>query len=142
MVREGNGGIGMIYGGIVNDNIVFPVLDLIRKEVKEFGIDHGIPSVKLYRDHPLDAEVVTAVELTYESGLVEEIILIRGSDDESTYPEGLKPTHPDYEYCKYWRLTGVTISYYNKGTNFQQRYEIDLIYDKKGLLDSTTVRKI
>jgi hypothetical protein len=132
----------VIHGGIVNDNIVFPVLDLIRKEMKEFGLDHGIPSVKLYRDHPMDDEIVTAAELTYESGLVEEVILIRGSDDESTYPEGLKPNHPDYEYCKYWRLTSVTISYYNKGMNFQQRYEIKLNYDKRGLLASTVVIKI
>ena len=132
----------MIHGGIVNDNIVFPVLDLIRKELKVFDVDHGIPSVILYRDHPLDDEIVTAAELTYESGLVEEIILIRGSDDESTYPEGIKPNHPDYEYCKYWRLTSVTISYYNKGENTQRRYEIDLNYDRRGLLESTTVTKI
>lgn len=133
----------MIQGGIVNDNIVFPVLDLIRKEVSEqMGVDHGIPSVILYRDHPLDDEVVTAAELTYESGLVEEIILMRGSDDESTYPEGIKPNHPDYEFCKYWRLTSLTLSYYNKGENTQRRYEIDLHYDKRGLLESTTVAKI
>ncbi len=132
----------MIHGGIVNDNIVFPVLDLIHKEMKEQGVDFGIPSVILYRDHPLDDEIVTAAELTYESGLVEEILLTRGSDDESTYPEGLKPSHPDYNFCKYWRLTAVSISYYNKGENAQRRYEIDLHYDKNGLLASTTVTKI
>lgn len=132
----------MIHGGIVNDNIVFPVLDLIRREMKDSGYEFGIPSVVLYRDHPLDDEIVTAAELTYESGLVEEIILVRGSDNESTYPEGLKPNHPDYEYCKYWRLTSVIISYYDKGSNSQRRYEIYLNYDKRGLLESTTVNKV
>ena len=131
-----------MHGGIVNDNIVFPVLDLIRKEMKEQGVDFGIPSVILYRDHPLDDEVVTAAELTYETGLVEEIILTRGSDDVATYPEGLKPNHPDYKYCKYWRLVAVSIAYFNKGENAQRRYEIELNYDKRGLLESTTVTRI
>jgi len=132
-----------MQGGIVNDNIVFPVLDLIRKEMKNQGFEFiGIPSVILYRDHPMDDEVVTAAELTYESGLVEEIILMRGSDDEETYPEGVKSNNPDYDFCRYWRLTSVTITYYNKGENLQRRYDIDLHYDKKGLLVSTTVTKI
>ena len=131
-----------MHGGIVNDNIVFPVLDLIRKEMKEQGVDFGIPSVILYRDHPLDDEVVTAAELTYETGLVEEIILTRGSDDVATYPKGLKPNHPDYKYCKYWRLVAVSIAYFNKGENAQRRYEIELNYDKRGLLESTTVTRI
>lgn len=132
----------MMQGGIVNDNIVFPILDLIRREMKDLEVDDGIPSVKLYREHPLDNEVVTAAELTYESGLVVEIILIRGSDDESTYPEGIKPNSLEYEYCKYWRLTTVILSFYGKGKNSQRRYEIHLNYDKRGLLESTTVVKI
>ena len=132
-----------MYGGIVNDNIVFPVLDLIRKEMKDqYGVDHGIPSVILYRDHPLDDEVVTAAKLTYESGLVEEIVLSRGSDNISTYPEGITSKHPDYAYCKYWRLTSVMLSYFNHGEDSASKYTIDLNYDKKGLLQNTVVTKI
>jgi len=136
--------VGGLFGGNVNDNIVFPVLDLIRQQVKErANVDlKGMPSIKLYRDHPLDDEVVTAVELTYENGLVEEIILVRGSDDDSTFPEGVNLNHPDYNYYKYWRLTSVLISYFNKGENAQRKYEISLIYDKRGLLQGTTLTKI
>ena len=128
--------------GIVNDNIVFPVLDLIKQEMKnKIGTDHGMSSVILYREHPLDDEVVTSAELTYEDGLVEEIILNRGSDDETTYPEGLTPNHPDYDYCKYWRLTSVIISYFWHGEDSAGSYTIGLSYNKKGLLESTTVTK-
>ena len=132
-----------MYGGIVNDNIVFPILDLIRQEIKDqYGLDHGIPSVILYRNHPLDDEIVTAAKLTYESGLVEEMILNRGSEDESTYPEGLKSRHPDYAYCKYWRLTSVMLSYFMHGEEALKKYVIDLNYDKKGLLASTELTRL
>lgn len=132
-----------MQGGIVNDNIVFPVLDLIRQELRDQGkIDHGVPSIVLYRDHPLDDEIVTSAKLTYESGLVEEIILSRGSDDESTYPEGVKQGDHEYNYCKYWRLTSVVFSYFKHDEDPGRSYTIDLNYDKKGLLKSTTIIKI
>lgn len=131
-----------MFGGIVNDNIVFPVLDLIRRELRDKGCEMtGIPSVRLYREHPLDDEIVTSATLTYESGFIEEIGLTRGSDDESTYPEGLKPRHPDYKFCQLWRLTQVGITYVNKGGDPIARYLIGLFYDKRGLLESTTVNR-
>ena len=131
-----------MFGGVVNDNIVFPVLDLIRREIRDKGVDfNGIPSVRLYREHPLDDEIVTTATLTYESGLIEEITLTRGSDDESTYPEGLKPKHPDYEFCRLWRLTQVGITYVNKGGEPIGRYLIGLFYDKRGLLERTSVNR-
>lgn len=129
-------------GGVVNDNVVFPVLDLIRKELKTSGASFdGIPSVTLYRDHPLDEYVVTGATMIYESGMIEEVGLTRGSDDESTYPEGVDESHHDYTYCKLWRLTTVYLSYLNKGGDPIAQYIINLAYDKKGLLESTSVQK-
>lgn len=132
-----------MFGGIVNDNIVFPVLDLIRREIRDRGYDlGGIPAVVLYREHPLDDEIVTSATLTYESNIVEEIVLTRGSDDESTYPEGLKPRDPDYTYCQLWRLTKVNMSYVNPGGELIVGYVIGLYYDKRGLLERTTVSRL
>lgn len=132
-----------MVGGIVNDNIVFPVLDLIRKEMKSQGYRFdGIPSVILHRDHPLDRYIVTAANLMYESGLEEEIILSRGSDDETTYPEGVEVGHPEYEFCRYWRLTEVTITYFRQGEELIESYTIRLFYNKDGLLESTDVSRM
>ena len=129
-----------MFGGIVNDNLVFPVIDLIRREMRDRGCGlDGMPSVKLYREHPIDDEIVTAATLKYESGTIEEIILHRGSDDVSTYPEGLKPRHPDYEFCQLWRLTKVSIIYVSPGGDPIAQYLIGLFYEKRGLLDYTTV---
>lgn len=132
-----------MFGGVVNDNLVFPIIDLIRREMRDKGNGmDGMPSVKLYREHPMDDEIMTSATLTYESGMVEEIGLTRGSDDVSTYPEGLKPRHPDYKFCQLWRLTQVSIIYVNPGGEPIAQYQIGLFYDKRGLLDHTTVNRM
>lgn len=62
--------------GIVNENIVFPVLDLIHRELRKYSSTsnsnssplEGEPSVTLYREHMQDPDRVTGADLFYESG--------------------------------------------------------------------------
>lgn len=137
--------------GLVNDNIVFPVLDLIKDAIRDHLIKYhmeegdpfqGTPSVELFREHPLDDEKVTGATLTYESEYALDIVLEYGSDDESTYPEGVDSSHDDYEYYRYWRLTSVTTALISPAGEELVSYNIGLNYDKRGLLTGTTVARI
>lgn len=131
-----------MFGGVVNDNIVFPVLDLIKRELNSQGYNFdGIPSVNLYRDHPLDNTRVTSIDLIYESGVRETIILGLGSEDIYSYPKDVTPNSHDYEFFRYYRLNEVTVTYYNKGGGVIANYKIGLNYDYNGLLVGTSILK-
>lgn len=129
----------MMVGAIPNENIIYPIIDLIRREVRNFtGLsDDDIPDVTLYRNHPMDEEVLTAVDLDYANGFSEHIVLGLGSEDESTYPEGIKANEIDY--YKHFRLTSVSITVFNPSGLVVKEYIIRLNYDNKGLLKGTTV---
>lgn len=136
--------------GIVNENIVFPVLDLIRAELRKLHLSEkviqdpfeGIPSVTIFREHPLDPEVVTGAELLYDSLYVMDIYLKFGSEDESTYPDGVDINHHDYDYYRNWRLTHVTTSVLDPNGDTIITYHISLNYDNRGFLTGTTVSRI
>ncbi|BAU28166.1 hypothetical protein DFP93_101243 [Aneurinibacillus soli] len=115
--------------GIVNDYLIYPVLDLIKAGVKdamsnvkdaEDGIDffNGIPSVELIRDHPNDSSktFLTQVIQTYENGYVMSVRLLYG-DDSSPYHK--------------WRLSGVISSLMNEEGELVLQHELVLLYGER-----------
>lgn len=123
-----------------NQNIIYPVLDLIRREIAALSGDLGIASVKLHRNHPIDPETVTSADLFYLSGEHHHVALTLGSTDESTFPSRM--TKADYEFCRFFRLNSVLISHVSNGGGNVGGYIIDLYYDKNGLLDRTNVTEL
>lgn len=136
--------------GIVNENIVFPVLDLIHREINKYmSINNmegnpfdGEPSVTLYREHPMDAERVTGADMLYESMWKISIWMKFGSEDDTGFPAGVGYAHPDYSYYKYFRLTQVTARTFNPGGESVVTYHIGLNYDDEGRLTGTSVNRI
>lgn len=70
---------------IVNENLVYSILDLVRKELKKDHSDHGsstpfndVPSAVLFREHPQSDVVVTKVELNYSGDYLAQVHLIYG----------------------------------------------------------------
>lgn len=136
--------------GIVNDNIVFPVLDLIHREIRkhynaqniEADPFEGEPSVALFREHPMDAERVTGVDMYYESAWKVSVWMKFGAEDDLAFPAGVGFAHPDYAYYKYFRLTQVTTRAFNPGGELILTYHIGLNYDDEGRLTGTSVNRI
>jgi hypothetical protein len=125
--------------GIVNDYLIFPILDLIREEIRlaqrgesrnnsggggQIFIDPfgGVPSVTLHRQNPDDKAkvILSGATLNYQSGYVVEIQL-----HQST---GFKLLSIDQTVID---NSGVLVASYHIGLN----------YDERGLLVSTDVRK-
>ncbi|MEK5060929.1 MULTISPECIES: hypothetical protein [unclassified Paenibacillus] len=136
--------------GIVNDNIVFPVLDLIHREIRKYTSIHNIegnplegePSVTLFREHPMDTERVTGADMIYESTWRVSIWMKFGSEDDTGFPVGVGYTHPDYSYYKYFRLTQVTSRTFDASGESVLTYHIGLNYDDEGRLTGTSVNRI
>lgn len=136
--------------GIVNENIVFPVLDLIHRELRKFSSTNnsslspleGEPSVTLYREHTQDPDRVTGADLFYESEWKVSIWMKFGSEDEESFPSSVGYDHPDYEYYKYYRLTQVTARTFDAGGDEMSSYNIVLNYDEEGRLTGTSVHRI
>ncbi|WP_427052005.1 hypothetical protein [Paenibacillus sp. TC-CSREp1] len=136
--------------GIVNENIVFPVLDLIHRELRKFSSTNsssvspleGEPSVTLYREHIQDPDRVTGADLIYESQWKVSIWLQFGSEDEDDFPSTVGYDHPDYEFYRYYRLTQVTARTFDAEGEAVFTYSIVLIYDDEGRLTGTNVNRI
>ncbi|MCF7753448.1 hypothetical protein KQ941_03255 [Paenibacillus xylanexedens] len=136
--------------GIVNENIVFPVLDLIHRELRKYSSIsnsnvsplEGEPSVTLYREHMQDPDRVTGADLLYESAWKVSIWMKFGSEDEEDFPSGVGYSHPDYDYYKYFRLTQVTARTYDPSGESVFTYNIGLNYDDEGRLTGTSVSRI
>ncbi|PYE51409.1 hypothetical protein HUB98_05330 [Paenibacillus barcinonensis] len=136
--------------GIVNENIVFPVLDLIHRELRKFSSTNsssvspleGEPSVTLYREHIKDPDRVTGADLIYESQWKVSIWLQFGSEDEDDFPSSVGYDHPDYEYYRYYRLTQVTARTFDAEGEAMFTYNIALNYDDEGRLTGTNVHRI
>jgi hypothetical protein len=139
--------------GISNDYLIYPILQLIREEIKKNNTTNlssattgdpfdGEPSVALYRRHPLDDQRVTGAVMMYDSGYRVEIIMNLGSDDPSTFPVDVLPDSPDWEYYSIWRLNGVNMSTFTPDDDPLVTYLISLNYDDRGLLIGTTVDRI
>lgn len=136
--------------GIANDYLIYPILDLIRAEVRKSNtvgsteIDPfaGEPSVLLFRDNAADPERVTGANIDYESGYAVQVFMTFGSEDATTYPINIGPDDPDWEYFTTWRLTNVTSVALNPSFEPLVTYSISLNYDGRGLLMGTTVDRI
>lgn len=64
--------------GSVNESLVYPIIDLIHRELRRHALNQGyyssdkdffddIPSVRLYREHELSDAIVTRVEMNYHN---------------------------------------------------------------------------
>lgn len=59
--------------GVVNESEVYPIIDLIQREIRKWLKKQGkdddpfddIPSVRIYRESPLSSAIITRVELRY-----------------------------------------------------------------------------
>jgi len=134
----------------INDNIVFPVIDLIRREIRaqKRGVKlasdpfEGYPHVQLNRDNPTDRYQLTGVDLAYHSGYVVNIDLVFGSEDESTYPDPEYFTYFDYDYYRTKRLTEVIYRTFNDNGVFVGHWVAFLDYGKDGLLNGIETLKV
>lgn len=124
--------------GIVNDYLIYPVLDLIRAGVKEAvtniaddrdGIEFfsGIPSIELIRDHPDDSSktFLTQVIQTYDNGYVMNVRLIYGEGAISPYHK--------------WRLSSVITSLTDEGGELLLQHETTLHYGERNEVEYTEV---
>jgi len=139
--------------GIVQDNLMFPILELIRDEIRRYdqrqtnvsgGADpfEGTPSSTLYREHPADPDVLTRVFLEYPSGYTVDIILSHGLDDGELLPLGFDESHPDWEFVTQWKLSKVRATAFNTEGNIVSVIQVKLNYDDSWRLIGTTAYRI
>ncbi|NGQ95320.1 hypothetical protein G3578_09150 [Brevibacillus sp. SYP-B805] len=134
---------------MINDNLIFPILDLIRQEIRKASIAgdavreggdgggtsslfdpfSGIPSVILERNQPNDTYrvMLSKATMVYESNWVVEW-------------EPMFGYHPQTGSA--WALTEVKLTAKNPQNEAVAIYSISLNYDKRGLLESTSVHRL
>lgn len=104
----------------VNVNDVYPILELIQREIRKYHFDSTRPSLYSTSPYPMDSDDVVSVELvrgsdydpnlitsvviTYYSGTEEIINLHRGVDPP------VPPTVENHEYINNVLITGATIT--------------------------------
>lgn len=121
--------------GLFNSSFVYPVLELIKKEVrnqtaiKDLNFLDEIPSVILHRDNLYDLDEVTGASFKYQNGFALELFMTKGSDDETSYPIGVSQSHPDYKYYRYERLTLISSSLVTPDDITLVTVNIELQYD-------------
>lgn len=135
--------------GIAQDYLIYPILDIVRQELRRYGISRAAgggslnvvnlsldetPSVEIVRGHPLDDKAVIGAVMYYSSGVSVQIDLQRGEEVEAD--------HPDYDYITNWRLSSLTITTYDSGDNVILTLVIRLNYDSEGLFHSTEVLRL
>jgi hypothetical protein len=104
----------------LNTNDIFPILEIIRREIKKNDFDRdriflgneqeaaGNPddvlSIEVLRGgNPVDPEIIDAVIVTYVDGTVETITLIRGANPP------VPDTVPDHWYINKVMVSGFTV---------------------------------
>lgn len=128
--------------GVVNDYLIYPILDIVRREIRialaksdsggggEETVENlladpfaGIPSVALERKHPDDSSgtILTRVVSTYPSGYVLDTSLQYFSDR--------------------FVLQSVTIAAITPDGDVIAVYEINLLYDERGILSGTDTQR-
>lgn len=125
--------------GVLNDNLVYPILDLIRSELRKHinnknGEKKGknnhlgdIPSVQLIKEHPKDPSgvVLSAVEAYYSDGAS---VFIELQFEATANP---------------FLLTGVLASGFDDENELISQYKMTLNYDSRTLLEGVdTVRLV
>ncbi|WP_426455279.1 hypothetical protein ACP26L_36340 (plasmid) [Paenibacillus sp. S-38] len=138
--------------GLANDYLIYPIMDLIKSEIKKNSSTSGsvaadpfagTPSVRLFRDHYLDPERVTGALMLYESGYTAELYMNLGSSDMLGVPIEVDPEHPDWEYYTIWRLAAVSVTTKRPDGEALGTVMIRLNYDNEsGALIGTTVTRI
>lgn len=120
--------------GIINDQLIFPILDLIQREINKSmaGIEvtsgqgggplSGIPSVVLERKHPADTSntILTRAVAYYPNGFTMDVGLI---------------------YDDSWVLQMVTVAVLNPGKKPVEVYDIILRRDDRGILVAADVEQ-
>jgi hypothetical protein len=107
----------------LNANDVFPILEMIRREIKrnqfesnrnymisepsEFsGTSDEVRSVELFRgSNPYDPDVIDSVVTTYADGSTETITLLRGANPP------VPPTVDDHEFINNVLITGFVVEF-------------------------------
>lgn len=103
----------------VNDNLIFPVLDLIEREVNKKLMSkstldeatvgdpfEGIPHVVLFREDDIDPDMLTKVELIYPSNYEKHIFLMRGLNEEEIEFNRERDKHNSVPFLDYEDASG------------------------------------
>jgi hypothetical protein len=139
--------------GIVQDNLMFPILELIKDELRKYsqtttavasGGDPfgGTPEVTLYRTHPLDFDKVTGANMQYDTGYSQEIYLSFGIEDYTELPVEFDPEDNNWEYVTQWLLRRVIAVSVSPTGETIASVQIRLNYDSKWRLTGTSVSKL
>ena len=133
--------------GYANDRLIYPILDLVRDEIRQNQLVgrsvgggyanttftdpfSGIPSTQLLRNHPRDSShtIVTKALLRYESQFTVDINLYYSDNP--------------YDFSKAWQLSSLRVGVYDPDYSLITRYEIRLHYNDRNMLANTSVTKI
>lgn len=119
--------------GIMQDNILFPILDLIRREIRQNDLTEavravgdpfgGVPSAEILRENVADSVKMTGASLTYESGFRVDIYMF-------------------FDDLIEWKLMQVTLVTLNPDGVSIVTYSIGLNYNEDGLLLGTTINRL
>ncbi|MCR8843928.1 hypothetical protein NQ117_09530 [Paenibacillus sp. SC116] len=132
--------------GIIQDNILFPILELVRSEVrKQQNIQNvqegdpfaGTPSVALYRDHPADLDKLTGALLSYPSGYMLDLYLSFGLDPVEYE---IYDNDPNWIFVTEQLLAEISIIVINPEQEAVKNEEIRLHYDNRWNLIGTSVK--
>ncbi|MBO9598580.1 MAG: hypothetical protein J7559_12290 [Cohnella sp.] len=132
--------------GIIQDNMIFPILELIRNEIRKNNqfINQatatsdpfeGNPSIQLYRDHPLDLDKITGARLMYPSGYTQDVFMFFGTEEAD-------PGRSDYDYIRSWLLRSVRLHSMDTDGGLIESLHIRLNYDHDWRLTGTSVSRI
>lgn len=122
--------------GIVNDYLIFPILDLVQKELQNYTknlkdndlqvlFDNpfaGIPSTSIERNHPDDTgeTIITGVRMVYNSGFAINL---------------------GFEYDENFILQIVNVTVASSKSQVVAVYRMVLNRDGRGLITSTSVAR-
>lgn len=124
--------------GSFNNSMVYPIMELIKKELKHMKREEipkyldDIPSVELHRESRTDPDEVTGATFSYGGGYTVEMYLHRGNSDPKTFPVGIAKSHPDYHYYKFVRLSMVSSSLLSSDSELLVTVNMEMLYDSKG----------
>jgi hypothetical protein len=122
----------------LNANDIYPILDLIRSEIKKNNYDRdrvnwgkqeapvpdkdNVVSIEPVRGgSSYDPDMITAILITYASGATENVTLHRG------YSPPVHRDVPNYDYINNVLITGITIQYVSGSGGAGSTVTIDLV---------------
>jgi hypothetical protein len=122
----------------LNANDIYPILDLIRQEIRKNNFDRdrvdwgkaspiptdddSVVSIEAVRGGSLyDPELITAIIVTYASGSSENVVLLRGASPPVHY------STPNADYINNVMIRGLTITYVPAGGGAGKTIEVQLV---------------